>query len=97
MFALYKEEVKRAVPTVPKSPIDKYTLGHLAWGAILASIGVPFWGAATLSVLFELAENPLKKHIPIIFPEPIPDPIGNQVMDTVGVLAGWALIRGSVG
>ncbi len=94
MFALYKNEVKRAVPEVPKSPIDVYTIGHLAWGAILASIGVPFWGAFAASVVFEIVENPMKKHIPQLFPETVLDPPGNQVMDTVGVLAGWALIRG---
>jgi len=96
MFTYYRQGVRRAVPAASKSPIDKYTLGHMAWGAILAAIGVPFWGAAMLSVAFEIVENPLKKHIPFIFPEPILDSIGNQVMDTVGVLAGWSLAK-SVG
>lgn len=96
MFNSYKEEVKRAVPAVPKSPIDKYTLGHMAWGAVLATVGIPFWGAFVASVVFEMIENPMKKHIPFIFPEPIPDPIGNQVMDTIGVLTGWAIVRSAM-
>lgn len=79
--------------TIKKSPIDKYTLGHLAWGGVLAALGVPFWGVFAMSIGFELLEQPLKVHLPELFPEPLRDPIGNQVMDTVGVLTGWSVIR----
>lgn len=97
MFAYYRQEVKRQVPEVAKSPIDKFTLGHMAWGGILAVVGIPFWGAFFASVVFEAIENPLKEKIPELFPEPVFDPPGNMVMDTLGVLAGWSLINGSVG
>lgn len=80
-----------------KSPVDKYTLGHLAWGGVLAALGVPFWGVFAMSVGFELLEQPLKVHLPGLFPEPVRDSIENQIMDTVGVLSGWGIVRMAMG
>ena len=97
MFDYYRQGLTSEVKIVKKSPIDRYIIGHLAWGGILAASGVPFWGAFALSVGFEILEQPLKEHIPSLFPEPIKDPIGNQVMDTVGVLTGWSIIRYAMG
>ena len=76
-----------------REAINQYTIGHVASGTILGLARVPWWVALLSSVAFELAEKPLKRHIPEIFPDPRQDAVLNSVFDTVAVMVGWGLIQ----
>lgn len=74
-------------------PIDRFTLGHVAWGIIFALMGVGFWTVTIGAILFELIENSVKRQLPWIFPEPKPDTFANATIDALAWVAGWGIIQ----
>lgn len=77
-----------------QAPIDRYTIGHLAFGTMLGLARVPWWAALGTTIAFEyLIEDELKKVLPKMFPVPTQDSPENSLLDSVAVMLGWALIR----
>lgn len=86
-----------AVPArhgVNKEAVDAFTLAHIAFGALLGVIGVPWWVAAGFAVGWELLERPLKATTPAMFPNASQDSFANASFDALGMFGGWALARG---
>lgn len=86
-----------AVPAragVNKEAVDAFTLAHIAFGALLGIIGVPWWVAAGFAVGWELLERPMKATTPQMFPVSSQDSFANAAFDAVGMFGGWAAARG---
>lgn len=73
--------------------VNQYTVGHLAVGVILGLTRVPWWGALATTATWEVGERGLKSTFPDAFPNPEQDSWANSVMDSVAVMAGWALMQ----
>lgn len=73
--------------------LDRFTFGHAAAGVLLGLAGAPFWWTLSLAVLWELAEDPLKDRLPLVFPNSTHDTVRNATVDVLACLAGWAAIR----
>jgi len=77
-----------------QATIDRYTLGHLAFGVMLGLARVPWWGALGTTLVFEYGlENAMKAAVPRIFPVPTRDSASNRVADSAAVMVGWWLMR----
>ena len=77
-----------------QAPVDRYTVGHLAFGTMLGLARVPWWAALATTLVFEhVLENPMKKAMPKIFPVPTRDSPANSAIDSVAVMLGWWLTR----
>ena len=75
-----------------QAPIDRYTLGHLAFGTMLGLARVPWWGALGMTLVFEHGlEDAMKKAVPAIFPVPTRDSPANRTYDSIAVMLGWFL------
>lgn len=77
-----------------KEAVDVWTLGHIAFGALLGFVGVPWWVAAAFAVGWEILERPMKATTPQMFPVPSQDSFANAAFDAVGMFGGWAAARG---
>lgn len=74
-------------------PTDRFTLGHVAAGVMMGLARFDFWTTVAVAVGFEFLEEALKDRMPWMFPNPTSDSTPNRVMDVVGIVAGWALVR----
>ena len=86
------------MPALPlpanQAPLDRYTIGHLAWGTMLGLAQVPWWGALSSTLLFEyVLEDRWKAACPAVFPVPTQDSPANRVLDSTAVMLGWWLMR----
>jgi hypothetical protein len=70
-----------------------YTLGHYGLGLLYGTTRAPFYWPLLASLIFEHAENYIKKRNPEIFPVSTPDSWINSTLDTVAVMAGWATTK----
>jgi hypothetical protein len=77
-----------------QAPLDRYTLGHLAFGVMLGLARVPWWGALGTTLIFEYGlEDAMKKAVPRIFPVPTRDSPANRTLDSAAVMLGWLLMK----
>lgn len=82
--------LRRKLPDDPIQHVDRFTAGHAMVGFLLGLWGkVPWWGALGASVAWELAEVPLKKYAPALFPQAIPDTIENSLLDVAAWMSGY--------
>jgi len=80
--------------SVNQVPIDQYTISHFGWGMILGATGFTAGQTFLISLSFEWLFEPwLKKNWPEVFPAPSQDRFINSTLDTVAVMAGWAVAR----
>lgn len=77
----------------PVEPIDRYTLGHVAWGVMLGLGSVPWWITLGQAVLWEMIEDTLKLKFPQVFPDARPDTFANSFFDVTACMVGWGAIR----
>jgi hypothetical protein len=82
-----------SAPPGEVQPIDRYTIGHVAWGVMLGLGSVPWWATLGQAVLWEIIENPLKRALPQVFPDARPDTLANSTCDILACMAGWAVMR----
>lgn len=76
-----------------QAPVDRYTIGHVAWGTMLGLARVPWWGALGSTLLFELVlEDRWKQLCPGVFPVPTKDSGANRTIDSIAVMLGWWLM-----
>ncbi|MEO6709771.1 MAG: hypothetical protein ABI054_06385 [Planctomycetota bacterium] len=73
--------------------IDRFTLVHASIGVAYALFGLGFAVTAALAVAWEFVENPMKSHLPRIFPNASKDTLRNAVGDTLAVISGWYVTR----
>ncbi len=73
--------------------VDRFTLVHAAIGGVYALLGFGALLAFVLAVGWELVENPLKAHVPALFPNATRDTLRNATGDVIALLCGWALVR----
>ena len=85
------QETRPARPGEIDYPVvDRYTWAHFAWGVILGAARMPWWGAAGTAVGWELAERPLKRRVPQLFPaKGTQDSLQNSIGDAVAMMGGW--------
>jgi len=69
--------------------VDRFTFAHFGIGLVYALLGLNFLIAILLALAWEIIENPLKAHVPSIFPHGTADTLRNSIGDTLAVLAGW--------
>jgi hypothetical protein len=72
---------------------DRYSMAHIAWGAVAEVSRVPAPVAIGAHTVFELTENKIKEAIKPIWPDTRPDAIQNQVGDTVSFAGGYYAAR----
>lgn len=70
--------------------ISHYTLAYAGAGAMLQRLQFKWWEAAAVAVAWEIAQRPLKRQLPNLFPagEQQDDLLG-AVVDAGAMLAGW--------
>lgn len=73
--------------------VDRFTLVHASIGVAYALLGLGFVVALFLALAWEFVENPLKAHLPMIFPHATRDTLRNAIGDVLAVLAGWTITR----
>lgn len=73
--------------------IDRFTIGHAAFGTIMGLGRVPWWGALTVAVGWELLEHVLKDAVPAAFPHATQDTLINSTFDALAMMLGWGAIR----
>ena len=73
--------------------VDRYTALHVVAGALYAVLGLPWHVALALAVGWEVAEQPLKRRVPQVFPDPRYDRWANAALDAGAVMAGYGLVR----
>lgn len=83
---------------MPHEPVnhrffDRFSLVHAAVGAVAELSAIPAPVAIGASVLFEVAENPIKRNVSHIWPDNRPDGFENQLGDVASVAAGYYLAR----
>lgn len=69
--------------------LDRFSLVHVATGAIFEIASIPAPLAIGAQVAFELAENELKKWHAPMFPVSTPDSWQNQIGDVASFVAGY--------
>ncbi len=81
------------------APVDRWTTLHVASGVGLGAVGLPWWSALGISVVFEVVENLVQPSIPSVFKGSADnDSLENSVIDTAALMLGWFVantIRGS--
>jgi hypothetical protein len=73
--------------------LDDYTVMHLALGAAYGAMGASAKQALAIAVGWELAERPLKRLAPGIFPTESQDSPQNALGDVLATLAGWYAVN----
>jgi hypothetical protein len=68
---------------------DRYSIPHVAVGALMQASRVPPAWAMASHVAFEASENSLKRAIEPLWPDARPDAWQNQVGDVVSFAAGY--------
>ncbi len=71
--------------------VDRFTFVHFMIGMGYGSLGFGLGITLLLALTWELVENPLKAHVPVIFPNATADTWQNAVGDCLAVLLGWAV------
>lgn len=72
---------------IDKSPVDPWTAVHFAVGFIAGEIGVPWWAAIGIAIVWEIVENWNRPDETI--PWMSPDSNANAIIDVVAVAVGW--------
>jgi len=72
-------------------PIDSFTLNHAFVGAVLGGMGASAMGALGIALFWEAVENPLKRRVPDVFPNPYPDTRANSFFDMAAWMIGWVI------
>ena len=72
------------------APVDRYTLAHVASGAVLGFLGVPWWAAVPAGIAFEAGEDRLKDLPGAAFPDPSHDSKANALGDLAAYVFGFA-------
>ncbi|MBI4208503.1 MAG: hypothetical protein HY538_02200 [Deltaproteobacteria bacterium] len=75
------------------SLIDRFTLVHFMIGFGYDLLGLSLGLVVLLALVWELLENPLKAHLPFMFPHGTADTLQNSVGDTLAVILGWIISR----
>ena len=72
-------------------PVDRYTLGHGAFGFMLGLWGMPWYAALGTSIAFEIVENAILKPWlgKRVFPVGKIDSPVNMAFDVGAWMAGW--------
>jgi hypothetical protein len=73
--------------------VDRFTIGHAAFGVLMGLGRVPLWAAVAVAVGWELIENPLKDRFPEAFPHASHDTFENASMDAIAMVAGWGAVQ----
>jgi len=84
---------RRTTPNDPIRPVDRFTLGHAMVGFLASLAGVPWWGTLGFAIGWEIVENPLKRAVPGVFPQAIPDTLENAALDVAAMMAGFGAAR----
>lgn len=71
--------------------VDRFTLAHLAVGAVAREAGVSFAGTVVGAIAWEAFEPLVKRSIPRLFPRPTLDSPQNKIGDLAAFLGGWLL------
>ena len=77
--------------------VDRFTLAHLAAGAVLGGLRVPLLIVVAVALGWELVERPLKRNYPKAFPHASQDTAQNAIVDAAAVIAGAVFMRKMVG
>lgn len=75
------------------APIDRFTLAHVAVGAVYGMVGLKFPTVAFMAIGWELIERPLKRSAPGVFPNATQDTAPNAILDAGATMAGWYIGR----
>lgn len=73
--------------------VDRYTIGHAAFGVMMGLGRVPWWGALTVAVGWEFLERILKDHVPALFPDSTQDTLVNASFDAIAIMLGWGAMQ----
>jgi hypothetical protein len=73
--------------------VDRYTIGHAAFGVLMGLGRVPWWGAFTVAVGWEFLERWLKDALPRAFPNATQDTFANSAFDAIAMMLGWGAIK----
>lgn len=76
---------------VNKKPLDRFTVGHAAFGYLLAGARVPNLMAIGTIVGWEIVERYMKRERPEWFPNPSQDTFLNASFDIMAALSGYYL------
>lgn len=77
-----------------QSPVDMYTLFHVAVGSFSRMAGLSFETTIAMSLAFEWWIEPMyKEKYPGIFPVPSQDTPINSAVDTAAVALGWKMFK----
>lgn len=78
---------------INRSPVDRFTLLHVAAGMAAGAVRLPWWLTLVGSLAFEVMENGVQPATPSIFAGSAPsDSLSNSVGDTLAVMLGWGLV-----
>ena len=84
---------REALPgEINHGPVDRWTAGHVAVGVGLGLFRVPWWAALGTALIWELVENPLKKHVFRSMVGSTQDTFINSAVDVVALMAGWGVM-----
>jgi hypothetical protein len=75
------------------NPVDRYTIGHAAFGVLMGLGRVPWYGALGVAVGWEFLEHWLKDHVPRAFPNATQDTLANSTFDAIAMMLGWGAIK----
>ena len=70
--------------------MDRFTLIHLGIGFCYQRLGLSMGVMLLLAIAWEIIENPLKAHLPHLFPHATADTLQNVSGDVCAVIAGWS-------
>lgn len=74
-----------------ESAFDRFTIGHAAFGYLLAGARIPAKYAIPIIIGWEYVETPLKRDRPEWFPQAIPDSFENALVDALAAFGGFYL------
>lgn len=72
-------------------PVDRYTVVHLAFGALAHRSRVGFGQTVGIATVFELIENPIKDAYAPLWPDVAHDTPEKGLSDILAAGAGWQL------
>jgi hypothetical protein len=93
-YSLNKAAPQSCGPNV--AAFDRYSLAHLASGALSAYAGMSFGSTLLLNVAWEASEDAIKEHLPAVFPEASKDSKENALADLLCVVVGYAAVSALV-
>lgn len=96
MNILTKKLLSKPVPAkkgeINYALVDRFTFVHFMIGCFYGILGLSFLLTITLSIVWELLENPLKANFPALFPHATADTLQNSIGDCTAVILGWSTI-----